>query len=415
MPAAQLIARRHVLLVLEDEASHLVGSLRRACRTADLVACRSAEEVLARLASGRRYSAVLTSAGPRALEPDLIEAAARASTPVIVVGHVIGDVIGSALRPVPVIDRPPDPWPAAPVVRPVAGARPAARLVAVCGPGGTGASTVAAALASGLAESAGGHIGAGGPIGAGADLLLADLALSADLALLHGLNEPGVSLLDLVRSFRRRRDQMTVARVRAHTVRLGAGAGGFRLLAGLGRPSHWSAVSPAAFDQALCALRSSFGLVLAEVTADFEGDRLVGSADIEERNHMARRVAAQADLVVVVGRPGPTGRRRLAAAAHDLLDLGVEPARIQPVVNRLPEDGPVVAGRLLPDLPAAVITLPEQRLDHRAPVPAALAEPVRVAVVRHLAGAATARNRCGPTAPVLVTPGSLGSWGDDAA
>ncbi len=404
MPAPFLPTRRHVLLVLDGDASDLVMALRRRYRTADVLPCRSVDEALVRLGSGRRYSAVLARAGNPEVDTNLTAAANRASTPMIVVGERqdLGRVVSAATGPVRLIDRPPGaPWSG----HPDAGRR--GWLVAVCGTAGAGTSTVAAGLAAGLASCG----------GVGADVLLADLALRADQAVLHGLGRPAVSLLDLIRAFRQRREPMTGPQLRAHTVHVGRGAGSYRLLPGLRRPNHWTAVGPAAFDPALSTLCSCFDLVVADMTAELEGDALVGSPDVEERNHMARRVVTWADMVIVVGRPRPCGRRRLADTVHDVLDLGVDPAAIQPVVNRcvrrLEED------ERLPGLPAPVITLPDRRLDDldaAGPVPARLAEPVRAVVVRHILRQPSARAAAHAAAPARVARGSLGTWtGDDAA
>jgi hypothetical protein len=207
--------------------------------------------------------------------------------------------------------------------------------VAVCGPGGTGASTVAAALASALGQRR-------------RKILLADFALRADQAVIHGIDDPRVGLLELLEAGRYQ--PLTAIDARRRTVAMM----GYRLLTGIRRTAHWTAVTPGLFDQLLAALLDAFDLIVADVTDEFEGEAETGSIDVEERNHMARRSALAADVVVVVGGLGD-GPHRLGRVIDDLLDLGVDPARILPVVRRFefrsPPTTPVCG---LPMLPVTV-------------------------------------------------------------
>jgi hypothetical protein len=226
--------------------------------------------------------------------------------------------------------------------------------------------------------------------------LLADLALQADQAFLHGVAEPGTGLLHLADAARYR--SIEAAQVQRHTVAVALG----RLLPGLERPHHWTAVRPAAFDNVLATLISLFDVVVADVTGELEGEVDSGSIDLEERNHMARRATATADVVVAVGGPGRHGARRLALLVDELLDHGVDPARIQPVVNRVS----------LPPAPHGVCGLPAR--------PVALADVAGLdgllpaAVIQPLAAAVEGILSDQPPPPrgpdlVRVAPGSLGS------
>ena len=270
----------------------------------------------------------------------------------------------------------------------------AGRLVAVCGTGGTGASVLAAALAvypfySAAPTSEAPTAGRSGP----AHVLLADLARRADQAFLHGLGDPARGLLDLAQRGRYR--PVSPEDVRRHTVAIP----GAQLLPGLRRPHHWTAVTPAAFEAVLVALRQAFDLVMADVTADLEGEREGGSIDVEERNHMARHTTAAADAVVAVGGPGANGIRRLAGLVDELLDHGVDPARLVPVVNR------ASAGDCFPrlcGLPRPTIAVPTVAGDGL--LPGKVVAPLGGAVSGLLAGPAAA---AAPSV-VRVVPGSLG-------
>jgi hypothetical protein len=226
----------------------------------------------------------------------------------------------------------------------------------------------------------------------GPRVLLADFARRSDQAFLHGLEDPGAGLLPLVDAARYR--PITAADVRCHTVARHR----FRLLAGLRHPWHWTAVSPTAFDQLLTVLPTLFDLVVADITGDFEGEADSGSCDVEERNHIARRTARAADLVVVVGGPGANGGRRLSQVVDDLLDLGVDPARIQPAVR-------ASAPHRICGLPTAAVELPPMARTPGRLLPRQTVLPVAAAVVDLLSRLPAPDRR---PALVPVVPGSLG-------
>jgi hypothetical protein len=243
------------------------------------------------------------------------------------------------------------------------------RLVAVCGPGGTGASTVAMSLAQGV-EGA----------------LLADFALRGNQAVLHGLTDARWGLFEFLE--RPCLPDLPVLPGRA-----------YRLLPGLRRSSHWTLVRPSQFDRALDTLRARVDFVVADITAEFDGEAETGSIDIEERNHMARRVVTSADAVVVVGGQGRVGGYALARVVDDVSCAGVDASRIVPVVNRV-RSGSGAAG--------SDLQLPEVEVGD---VAAALAPTVWTHVRPHLA-----REPVLPEpdhVPVLVTPGSMGSWSEE--
>jgi hypothetical protein len=251
---------------------------------AEFIKCVSVEEVRARLASGRRHSALLVDAASPALDRDLVHTAGESSTPVIVVRDRLGpsftspdigvaaelpseftrddllEVLGAHCHPVGLGDRLPaaldDPVPPGWL----------AQMYTVCGGGGTGASTVAMALAQGLGMDARN----------GRRVVLADLARHADQAMLHDAFELGPGVQELVEAHRLgapdphevRRMTFDVPRRRYH------------LLVGLRQPHAWSALRPRSVDAALEGLRRAFQVVVADVTGDFESEAEGGSADV---------------------------------------------------------------------------------------------------------------------------------------
>jgi MinD-like ATPase involved in chromosome partitioning or flagellar assembly len=436
-----MAADRYVVLGLAGVRARWFGDVARWSTSAtipvDFVKVVSAAEARTRLRSGRPFSALLVDAGLTGFDRDLVEMAASDGCAVVAVDdgrtprswrdlgvHAVlpaaftPDDLVEALRSVsrPQARRsdptaPGDPAPEA------AGAW-RGRLVAVTGSGGVGRSTLAAALAAGLGAD---------PRDRGV-VVLADLALHAQQALLHDAGDVVPGLLELVEAHRGAVLPADEVRRMCFTVV----DQGYDLLLGLRRHRDWTALRPRASAAALDGLRRAYRLVVADVDADVEGDEQVGSTDVEDRNLLARQALGAADLVLVVGIPGVTGVHAQLRVIRDLLEIGVPGARLVPVVNRAPRSARLRAelGRALTDLlgaavPGAVLAsspvfVPERRR---------LADTTRDAVappaplVRPLAGAvrglldrpqsASPPPPAEPPEPVLVAPGSLGSWADD--
>jgi hypothetical protein len=166
---------------------------------------------------------------------------------------------------------------------------------------------------------------------------------------------------------------------------------------------------------------------VADVTADFEGEADGGSADVEDRNALARSALAVADVGFVVGRPGVKGLHALVRTVADVVEAGLAPSRVVPVVAaapRSPRARAEVAAALAelagPALPAPVASptfLPARRVEGAlrdalplpAPLPARLAGAFSAVVARQ--GRQAGRPSPGP---VPVVPGSLASWADPA-
>jgi hypothetical protein len=397
----------------------------------DFVRCISAEEVRARLASDRPFSALLVDANVSGLDRDLVDVARSRGCITLVMADGGADrdwtAIGAAVAlPMPLerqtlLDALEAHATSVAEVLPHAGPRGRqspdgwrGQLIAVTGPGGTGASVMAMALSQALGDDArnAGHV------------LLADFALHADQGMLHGSPDvvPGVS--ELVEAHRT--GNPDAAAVRSNT--FDVTERGYQLLLGLRRRRHWAALRPRAVEAAVASLLQTYRHVVADVDADLDGDRECGSIEVEERNALARTTIARADAVIVVGLPTLKGLHGLLRCLADLVDFGVAPPRLVPVVNQAPR-----SPRARAELAKAFASLASGFVD-----PAALSSPVPVPTQRRweealrdgvrvpdgpgrlLLGAVDAvvgRTPSRPRAdePVAIQPGTLGAYWDDRA
>lgn len=408
---------------------------------AEFIKALSVEEVGARLRAGRRFSALIVDASVRGWDRDLIELAAEQGCAVVVVDdaspqrawHELGadavlpgdfgrDALIETLRGVAqTIARADE---AEPLGRtgPPTPAPWRGRLVALTGAGGVGRSTLAMALAGGLAAD---------PRNRGS-VLLADMALDAQQGLLHDAGDVVPGLSELIEAHRR--TALPAAEVRR--LCFAVADRGYDLLLGLRRHRDWTAMRPHAVAAAIAGLQSAYRIVVADTDADVEGETETGSIDIEERNQLARNCLTQADLVVVVGHAGMSGLHSLIRVLGDVIKLGVRSDLILPVVNRAPRTprrraqiaaaltellSDAVPGAVLPASPAYVPD--RRRLDDliadngRAPVSLvdAMTSAVRALLERTDDGRpAWTGSHVGPAGeqPVPVAPGSLGSWSE---
>lgn len=392
---------------------------------AEFLKCVSVEELRARLESGRAHSAVLLDGTLPGVDRDVVQVARNAGCAVVVVDDVDGrrdwrslgvtavlpstltrelllDVLATHATMVgrPTLEVFDDGMSGVPV--------DAGLVAAVCGTGGTGASTVAAALAQGL--------GFRRDCG---DVALADLALNGEQAMLHDVRDIAPGVQELVEAHRSR--WCTSDDVRAlmfHVV-----AREYRLLLGLRRARYWSTLRPRSFEAAFESLRQTFGVTVCDVTGDVEGEDDAGSVDVEERNLMARTALLRADVVFVVTRPGPKGVHAAVRLIADLAGIGVPGDRIVPVVNMAPrhpraraELTAALADLLAPVIgsrgPASPVFLPAKKVDEAlrdavplpAPLPALLANAFAAMTAR-----VGPRVMPPPRDAELVAPGSLGA------
>lgn len=350
------MAERYVLLGLAPARAdwfRTIGSWATAAMLpCEFLRCVSIDELRARLRSGRAFSAVVVDGSLPGVDRDLIALASETSVSVLVVddqerrdwrGLGAAAVMASrfsrdellevlAATSVPVGSATYD---AAPVD--AAASRRRGRLVAVTGPGGTGASTVAIALAQGLAAGDGMLEGRTrsarrSPHTAPPEVLLADLCRTADQAMLHDSRVVVPSIQEVVEAHR----TSTPPRSSLLDQTFEVPARGYRLLLGLRRPRHWVALRPRALESTLDSLQRLVDVVVADVDPDLEGESETGSTDVEERNLLARATVARAQLVVVVGEPSMKGLFALVRTIDELVGFGVRADRVLPVINRAP-------------------------------------------------------------------------------
>ncbi|HVE47891.1 MAG TPA: hypothetical protein VNA57_14235 [Acidimicrobiales bacterium] len=401
---------------------------------AEFVKCVSAEELRARLGSGRPFSALLVDASLPGFDRDLVDVARGAGCVVVAVGRPgsgTRDVM--ALGAVAMLPEYFDPKALLDVLTSHASliargeslpgqlaeeptGRWRGQVAAVCGPGGTGTSTVAIALAQGMAAD---------PRRA-RSVLLADLALHAEQAMLHDARDVVPGVQELVEAHRSGRLPPQEVRALAFDVE----ERGYQLLLGLRQARAWATVRPRAFEAAFESLRASYRVVVCDTDAELEGEDVGGSMDVEERHVMARTAALRADAVFAVGAPGMKGLHSLVRVLNDLHAAGVAPARIVPVINRAPKGGrarsemtATLAALASPggQLFGPPMFLPEAKLDKLLhdglPLPAALTEPLAGAfgaVIHHPPPYGTEQQSDGAGAGgVRVQPGSLGSWSEE--
>ncbi len=393
----------------------------------EFVKCMSQVELRAHLASGRAFSALLVDGGLPGIDRDLLDEARTAGCAVLVVDdlrvtrdwrslgasavvnpmferkhlidllaeHTVKINRGDSLVPLPDETSP---------------ALARGHLAAVCGPGGTGASTAAIGLAQALASARSGRV------------LLADFALHAEQAMLHDARDVVPGVQELVDAHRAARPPLEELCKFTFAVQ----SRGYDLLLGLRRARNWPAIRPRAFVVALESLTLAWSDVVCDVDADFEGEDDGGSVDVEERHLMARVAVGRADVVFAVGLGSMKGIHALDRVLGDLLDHGVSPERVVTVINRAPKNPRIRAGisSALSQLvhgrtPVPLMTpiyLPERRVDE------ALRDGVRLppALTSPLAGAFRAvigRMAEPPPGPVPqpIQPGSLGHWSADVS
>ena len=421
-----MIDERFVLLGLARPRATWFGDVSRwatsASIAADYVKCVSAEELRARLRSGRRWSAVLVDGTMPSVDRDLLAVIREAGCAAIVVDD--RDVrrwtsLGAsavlpatfdraalldALAGVAVAVRAPSSLPDDVEVDAV----PGGLVVAVVGPGGTGASTIASALAQGIAAS-------------GRSTVLVDLARHAEQAVLHDVRDVVPGVQELVEAHRN--GVPTPEDVRNLTFTIVER--GYSLLLGLRRGRYWPSLRPRALRAALSSLGIAFEAVVCDVTGDLETEDAAGSADVAERNLAAVESVRTAAMVVVVGRPGVKGTHSLVRLIGDVVGAGVPAGRIIPVVNAAPRSPkaradiavavadlsrPALGGGRMQDVVfVPVVRGVEAALCDGVRLPSPL---VKVAAPVLAAGAVVGPAMVDPLTPVAVAPGSLGSFTD---
>lgn len=397
----------------------------------DYLKCVSAEEVRARLATGRAFSALLADGSLPGVDRDLFDGARDAGCAVFVVDDGLRqrdwadlgasaaladgftrtelvDLLHQHSSPIGQVDRLPGT-----TVGDDHTSQWQGHLIGVTGPGGAGSSTLAMALAQGLAVDPR-HRNL---------VALADLCLDADLAMMHGAQDVIPGIQELVDAHRI--GTPTLEEIRALT--FDGDSRGYRLLLGLRHHRDWTAIRVRAFEAAIASLRRCHRIVVADVDDDLEGESETGSADIEDRNLMARTIVGQADLVLAVGLPGLTGLHHLVRTCARLLAAGLEPERLVPVINRSPRNSRARSAitATVADLVGAEqlahnpIQIGDRRgvdeaLHDGVPLPMALAESIARPTQAILTSVGTRRPVASPE-PAPIQPGTLGHWTDEEA
>lgn len=425
-----MVDERFVVLAVAGSRTRWVGQVARWATAAllpvELVTAMDVAEARAVLAAGRPCSALLVDADAVHLDADLLRLARSGAVATLAVEGAAPlpdvDALGCTER-LPAGFGPQDLLDALRrCATPVGGAgrralatrtaalRPAAPsgpLLAVMGAGGAGSTTIAMALAQGLAGTGRGEV------------VLVDGGRRADHAVLQDLDDviPGLpELVELHRSDRPDPDDVR-ALLRSVSRR------GYSALPGLRRPGDWAALRPAAVAAAMEGLRRAADVVVVDCDPDVEDEASTGSADVEERHALTRTMVRTSDLLVVVGRPGVAGTHRLVRHLQELANAGADPARVVPVVNLGPRS-PARRAALNRALHRLAIAAGVE--DHAVPVvhvPRAqqvesahrVVDPLPRRVVDPVTGAATSLlARLGPRhhavagEPDLVRPGSLG-------
>ena len=406
---------------------------------AEFVKCLSAEEVRARLGSGRPYSAFVADAGLPAVDRDLLATARAAGCAALIVddGRAARDwaALGAAAvfdasfdrdhllaalkahaRPIPRSEARSGALGATAPVAPAAWRCPVA---VVTGPGGTGVSTAAIALAQALGDEVS-HAGL---------VCLADLRLHAEQAMLHDAGDVLPSIQELVEAHRS--GQPSADDVRAQT--FAVEERGYHLLLGLRRARFWPVLRRRAFDATFDSLRRAYRVLVCDVDPELEGEEETGSVDVEERHVMARTAVADAAVVFAVGLPSMKGVHALVRVLGDCLGFGVPPDRLVPVVNCAPRSpharaalaatvaqlaGPAVARVSEAHGFAAMASplfLPERKVEEAlrdgTRLPSGLGAPLAGAFAA-VVGRASSASSTPPACPERVRPGSLGRWSE---
>lgn len=392
----------------------------------ELLKCLSPDEVEAVLGSGRRVSALLVDGGLGSIDRDLIDRASELGTPTLVIAdgrthrdwESLGavEVLPPALDPdrlmealsrhSEAVDQRPPRIARASFDPPTGQLAP---LIGVTGAGGTGSSTIAAALAQVL-----GDLTPVKPDGT-PDVLLVDADLRGDLAMFHDIGDviPGLpELVDAVRL-----DELDPTEIDPFLFDVTPRP--YRLLLGPRRPREWVTLRPRTVLATLALLRRHHGAVVVDHDRELDGEAETGSVDVEEFHGVARTVVAHADLVLAVGTPGMKGVHGLVRLLDDLEEAGLPPERVLPVVNRAPRNPSGRAG-----VTAAIAQLAGERVappplflpeirqleDHHRQVrrfSSPLVRPLNRRVVRMLE---TLGPRTAAGAPERVKPGELGTF-----
>jgi hypothetical protein len=412
---------RFVVATLAPPRRRWVRDLSRWATTGDLPAdvltCLAGDELRAVLGTGRPLSLVMVDAGTTALDRDLVAGAHAAGCNVVVVDdgrrHRDWEAIGCA----ELVAEPHGPDAVADLLnrrgrvvddaerRPSRtlglgrGAGRPATVIAVTGVGGSGVTTIAAALAQSFGASSGRRV----------RTALVDGSRRATQTVLHAPDDVVPGLTELVDAHRNDAPDPEVVRTFLHTVPVR----GYDLLVGLRRTRDWAGLRPLALAAALDGVARTYQTVVVDHDPDVDGMASTGSVEVEERHALARWAADRADLLVVVGRTDLAGLHALSSIRADLADHGVPVDRQLVVLNgarggRLRQASDIQLRRVVGGTFAAVPTARGLEQAHRnvTPLPRSLVRQVGDAATEALRRVGSSADRDGSTP---IAPGELGT------
>lgn len=307
----------------------------------------SIDEVRAVLGSGRKVSAVLAGATTHGLDRDFIALTSTLGVAVIIVAGSSDrrdwDSLGVAatltegftpdeLRDL--LDRHAEPIEpnsrrSSAVSASIDPQETLAPLVAVTGAGGSGVSTMAMALATGLGARTDAD---DEPI----STALADLTRTGDLAMYHDVGDVIPGLPELVEAHRGDTPDPSAVRELLFDIPDRP----YDLLLGQRRSRDSAAMAPLSTAAAIDGLRRSYATVVVDVDPTIDGEAETGSVEIEHFNSAQRHALAVASVVVVVSSPGMRGVRRLANLLSALDRFRIPAARVLPIWNHAPRRPP---------------------------------------------------------------------------
>ena len=306
----------------------------------EFVKCIGLGELEARLESARTFSAVLIDAGIPGVDRDLLARARERGVAAIVVADAKSATDWRSLGADAVLDREFDRAalldalasravilrhvePVTPMPGDLEESSPIrAKVVAVVGSGGTGASTVAIAVA----EAFGRHAAFAG------STVLADFCLASEQAMLHDTRRVAPGLQELVDHHRTSTPSGEDVRELCFEIT----GRNYELLVGIRRRRLWNTIRPVACARALDSLATSYAAVVIDTDDDVEGEAESGSVDLEERNVLARTALRAADEIVAVGSASLKGLHSLTRVIADLRAYDIDDERIHPVINLAP-------------------------------------------------------------------------------
>lgn len=266
------------------------------------------------------------------------------------------------------------------------GARgPTGRLVAVSGSGGVGASTVAMAVAQGLAA------------GGSEDVVLVDAARRADQAMLHDVGDVMPGLPELVEARRDGAGPLDPQRIRDLAFRIPER--GYSLLLGCRSAQSWARTLGAGLADAVDSIRHAFGTVVMDHDPEVEVGGVESAAVLADRHSAALYAVSEAQVMVVVTDAGPKGLHDAVRRIDELCEAGVPLERMLVCANRSEQRsagprlraslGHLSRARCREGGPPAVVVLPRLRrvglsLHDGLPLPRRFVSPIASAVAELL-------------------------------